>query len=718
MMLNQMEIERLEADLASLGTLDHLAAAAEAWASRLDMLLPPGAITTNQWARNDRYVKGRNELPAKFDFNLTPYVEGIQDACDRPGVRVVAVSGNGRSGKTMGAENQALKRIQHGPFGDMFWYMQSKDAVEDYMEERGEWNLEHHEKIAAKIDHEWKRQSRTRKKIGESQYRWLAASKGTLRGKAAAFIVADEIDAYPARILKGLLTLLRNRQREFGSAALLYLCSHPDAGTTMGIDKIIQDGLRHSWYWSCLHCGKPSSPNPHAKQRMRWNLAELLGETDGVDRVDILRYVKEKSRLICPHCQAPYDNAERLILSRETGAWVQPGQVLIAPKKVDGIERVQDVMGFCIHAFMAPFISIGEAAEEYTAAKFDYDDTDDDENLKTATAFTLGEPYSAPDEDTKLEDWEVIARRMKGGGAYVMGTVPDGVHFLTAFVDVQVDRFVVAVIGWSQGRESWLIDRFEIKQWPAVDGRPAFGQISPFKNLADWTVLEQAVIAQSYPLVRDPSLHLPIARVGVDTGGGDETTNNARLWASAAIARKKDPIPEYRIQLLKGSSYWTGELYGKPRQVTADDRGAALPTPIWERTHVVNRIKVIIAKRTKIGTPGPGMMHAPQDTADKLFKELVSEKLTGDHWIKSGANEMWDQWVGAETLRASLQPERIIESTGLMIDFDRKPPSWARPFKYGVEPGIDTKVRKLVSPYSRMVEVNGGEDGANPYGAV
>src|SRR3546814_14808648 len=79
-----------------------------------------------------------------------------------------------------------------------------------------------------------------------------------------------------------------------------------------------------------------------------------------------------------------------------------------------------------------------------------------------------------------------------------MKTVPPGVLFLTAFVDVQVDRFEVVVIGWNLQRESWLIDRFPIKQWPAFGRHGAFDNISPGLNIDDWDVIEEAVIAAAY----------------------------------------------------------------------------------------------------------------------------------------------------------------------------------------------------------------------------
>ncbi len=220
------------------------------------------------------------------------------------------------------------------------------------------------------------------------------------------------------------------------------------------------------------------------------------------------------------------------------------------------------------------------------------------------------------------------------------------------------------------------------------------------------------MLNQTYPLQRDPTKHLPIARVGIDTGGEDETTTNARLWSAGVIHRKEDPVPEWRILLTKGNAFKKGELYGKPRQVFRDDRGKELEHnaqellgPVWERTILVHQLKKIIRRRQNILVPGPGFMHAPQDLADVYFRELVSEKYISGEWIKEYANETWDAYVAAEVVRASLNPE----DEG--IRWDVRPPVWARPFVPGVDAGIDAKPRKLVSPYQRMLRVNRAEEG-------
>lgn len=673
------------------------------------MLLPSERIGTTQWAIENRYIKGRDEQKARWRADLTPYVIGIQDACDMAGVRVVAVKGNARSGKTVGFENHALKRMQHGPYGDMFWYMQSKDDVLDYMEERGEWMLENHEEIAQKVDTLYRRNARDRKRIGASLARWMAATAKTTRGKGAPLIIADEIDAYAKKIMKGILTLLMNRQREFGSAALLLLASHPDAAP-FGIEAVLQQSRRHLWWWLCPYrrCREASSPAAEAPIRMNWNLSELLKITEDIEYEERLAVIAKDVRLICPHCGKPIDNDMRLEMSAETGTWVQPQQKLVGPKQVSGAHVVDKIMGFAIHGFMTPFVDISEAAHEFTTAKLEFDDTRDDTQLKEVTVKTLGEAYKGAEEKLKIDNWKTVKNRMTNGGSYLLRTVPRGVHFLTAFVDVQGDRFEVRVIGWSQARESWLIDAFSLREWHSPDDPERnLENLAPFQRLADWSILEDAVLHQSYPLVDRPAWHLPIAKMAIDQRGFDEEgQNNAREWAANAINRDQDPIPEWQVLLHAGSRHKTGELYGIPKQVMKDDRGRVMESRgVWERYPNVHKIKRLIASRMQIQSPGPGFMHAPMNLRDHYFRELTAESLVNDEWLTKGRNETWDGWVACETARASLQPER----QGL--DFEKAPPVWARPFRPGLDAGIDAEPRKLVSQYARLAALNADADG-------
>lgn len=645
-------------------------------------------------------MPGPDGRKVKWNLDLTPYIEGIQDACDIPMVRVVAVKGPARSGKTVAAENRAFKHWMYGPSVNVLWYMQSNDDIDDYVEERVEWLLSEHEQINAKIRWNDRRNSRRRKRIGGMLARWLAATKGTTRGKAAPLIIADEIDGYTAAVRKSILTRLINRQREFGVGALAYICSHPDEGPTEGIDAVLRTSTQHFWWWQCENCGGHSSPSPGTEHQMRWNVGDVMSAHADLERGALLDRVQAEAALICPHCEHEVrDDPEGFVGSEryrmnQTGRWVQPHQEIDDFGALVGQAMIAENMGFSIHGFMSPFVTIGGLAREWVEAKLESDFSGNETGLKEVVVKSLGETFFGADAEKQIEDFQVVERRLKDS-PYLTKTVPAGCQFLTAFVDIQGDRFEVRVIGWSVGRESWLIDAFPIKQAPGHD------TIDPFHKLSDWTVLEDAVLRQTYPLADQPHLHLPIARVVIDTGGGDETTVNARRWASSVIGRKKDPVPDWRLLLTKGGSRKTGELYGKPRKEQYDDQGRKLDAAVWERTINVHDLKGIIALRMKIEVPGPGRMHMPIDLKQRYARELCAEQIINGDWIKTYRfNETWDAWVACEVARETLQPERE------GIDWMRAPPIWAKPFEVGKERGIDTNTRKRATYWERLQKLN------------
>lgn len=695
------ELRNLEARQTALAENRLYAPASDALRDSLSLALPPELISTTQCAIDHRYISAPDGSKTKWSLELTPYAEGIQDACDIPFVRIVAVKGPARSGKTVAAENLAFKHWMFGPSVNVLWYMQSNDDIDDYIEERVEWMLSEHEVINAKIKWNDRRNARRRKRIGGRMARWLAATKGTTRGKAAPLIIADEIDGYIRAVRKSILTRLINRQREFGVAALAYLCSHPDEGPTEGIDAVLRGTTQHFWWWQCPDCGKASSPSPGTEHHMTWNVAEIMANNADLERAALIDKVEAEAALVCPHCQYEIQDdprgfkfTERFQMN-QTARWVQPQQYMDDHGAVIGEAIVAEQMGFSIHGFMSPFVTIGGLAREWATAKIESDFTGDETGLKEVVVKSLGETFFGSDAEKQIEDYTIVDKRLKEGGGYKQKTVPAGCQFLTAFVDIQGDRFEVRVIGWSVGRESWLIDAFPIKQ------APGFDTIDPFHKLADWSVLEDAVLRQSYPLEDQPHLHLPIARVVIDTGGGDETTVNARRWASSVIGRKKDPVEKYRLLLTKGAASKTAEIYGKPKQFEMDDQGKPLPWAPWERSINVHELKDIIALRMKVEEPGPGRMHLPLDLKPRYTRELCAEQRVNGAWLKTYRfNETWDAWVACEVARETLQPERE------GIDWVNRPPIWAKPFQPGKEKGIDTNTRKRASYWERLRKLN------------
>ena len=647
--------------------------------------------------------------PFPYDTNITPYAEGINDACDHPDVRVIEVKGPTRSAKTVSAESMVLRDATYGPVKNVLWFMQDEDSLNDYIDERGEEQLMIHPEVSEKIDWTDRKNGRKRKVVGKALWLWRPATARALRAKAAPIIVADEIDAYQKKIRDAIMTLVTSRQEEFGSAAKAYICSHPDAGPDGGIDLLLRDSLLHLWFVQCPHCKGASSPAAEVvdwgKQRMNWNVPGMMGKAEEMERTDFLDMVEREVELVCPHedCGALFSPAEARALMK-TGRWLQQHQDILPDGTVTGVPRVAKVMGFVIHAFMAPFVKMDSTARDWAAAMLNYQNTGLDTHLREVVVKKLGETPMAAAKEEQMEGWKVVQARIQA--PYEIKTVPFGVRFLTAFVDIQGDRFEVRVIGWDLAKQSWLIDAYQIKQWPAMDGRGAFDNIDPGNRLADWDVLLPAVIRASYPLASNPQRKeaglpehfLPIAKTVINASGQPGATNNARLWTSAKISAQE--IQSYQVMLMQGNANRKSELYGKPRQVTFDDKGRPLTTPVWERTPNVHELKRLISLRMKIDTPGPGRMNMPMAISPRYYQELTAEHVVNGVWVQRYVrNETWDGWVACEVAREALKPDRPEIWEGDL-------PAWACPKPRG-QVG-ENVLSPQVSAFDRLKQINSG----------
>jgi phage terminase large subunit GpA-like protein len=701
-----LELERRN---VALDSRKFTAKAADVVRSRLDMLLPAESISTLKFAQDGFIYPNRNREKAKLDMTRTPYLCGIMNAMDTPGVQKVAVQGSSRVGKTTSWEVKVAKQLKYGPVMNITFFMQTKDDLVSYVDERLDWTLRNIDEIKAKIDPNDSRNSRFRYMVGGTLFQLFQASQSTLRGKAAPLMGIDEVDGMPMSVCAGIEVLIENRQRDYKGNSLAYFASHPDRGPQHGISKIISNGLRHLWYFRCLNCHEAVSfakEADDAGNRMNWNIGTLMARIEDMDRVPFLEMIQRETRLVCPHCGSMFNDADRLRMSNG-GTWLQPDQKLLSDGTVDGAPRIGRSMGFIIHAFMSPMVEIGKLALEWAAAKLTFDQTGDDRELREVEVKSLGMVYGGGEVLEQVDGPKVVQARLTAG--YELRTVPHGVQFLTAFVDVQGDRFPVRVIGWDINLRSWLIDAYDIKSPSAIPGqRSAYDNIDPAGRLRDWDEIEHGVLNQTYPLQRDPTLFLGIARTCVNAAGMPGVTDKARQWNANLLARQMrrtdgPRIEPWRIRLFQGSASKKGETYGRPRQIMLDDRGKALAVPVYEVTPNVHMIKRIIARRMKIEDPDkPGRMFLPARLAPRYVKELTAEKLINDEWIAQGFNETWDGWVACELARAGVAPDRAD------IDWRNKPPAWATPMPRGKI--LEGESKAKVGYYDRLAALNAPDD--------
>jgi phage terminase large subunit GpA-like protein len=666
-MSHHQQLLELERELTLIAGGGQFANPRRLWADQLDALWPTEDISTHDVAVQYRVLPadgGTEEVPYRED--LTPHLKGVHDAFDDPTKRIIAIKGPARAGKTIAAENFLLKVGMYGPPRNVLWYMHSEPDVRRYVDERVDFFLRHHGDLWHKRDRA-KAPKWNLRRVDGGLWEWLAANDSTTRARSAALIIADEVDAMRPKIRDAWVTLAKNRQREYGNQAKMFIASHPDAGPLFGIDSILVDSDMRVRMGICPSCGHRigAAREVAVERRMVWNMADLMKRGEDMPRDELLDFIAEQVRLVCPLCKGLITNDERLQM-RFDAEWMGRGQSIAPDETIIGDLEPREIAGFVFHAVDAPFDSLGEIAKQWAGAKIEADETGSTANLKEVTVKTIGETFLEDDVASRPRIWKEVKARLVDTG-YAMRTVPRGVDFLVAFVDVQGDRFEPGIIGFSRNIESWLIDRYSARQ---MEG---FHDIRPGDRLGDWDVLEE-VLRQTYPLNDGSGKHLGIAKLCVDTGGVPGVTDNARKWLANIQSRPVNPIAPWRISLQKGDAHTKGEFIGPYRKIEADAAGRPLPVAVGERTVNVTEVKKLIANRMEIEEPGPLRMHLPSDVTDAMVRELVAETYVNGLWISRGRNELWDIWVGAEVGRRLLAPENR------QIDWENDRPVWATPF--------------------------------------
>jgi phage terminase large subunit GpA-like protein len=661
-----IELRKLTRELRDLNEGQAFPDVRQLCRDQLDSVRPAEDISSADVAEEHRMFRAPGGVKVKFSFAKAPYLREIHDAMDDPTKSVIVVKGPARCGKTSAAENFLLKVGMYGPSRNVLWYMHAEPELRRYMRERGEPLLKDHEELWEKVETVGGRSAWNLKTIDGATWEWLPANDSTTRQRSAALVVGDEIDAMRPEIGDAIVTLIKNRQREVGAFGKAFLCSHPDRGPQFGIDHLLLDTDMRVRIWTCPDCAHLMSPAVEAPagRRITWNMGDLMKFGDDMPRDELLEYVAEHVFLTCPNCKAKIGNDTRLELDA-AGVWMGKGQTIDKHENIVGDRVAIDQAGFIIHAFMAPFVTLGGLAKEYAGAMLHKLTTGSDALLRQVNVKSLGETHRDEDPAAKPKIWaEVKAAHLDP--SYVMGEIPEGVDFLTAMSDTHGGSFETGVWGWRRNRECWLIDRFSLKQ------RMGMRDIRPGENIEDWDVLEY-VLGLTYPLNDGSGRHLGIAKMAVDTGGVPGVTENARIWAANLLASGR--APSWRIMLSKGDYDLKGAFYGVTHKILEDKAGRPLPVPVLERVVNVTEVKRMMSARLEILEPGPNYLHLPSDVTDAHVRELCSEVFLNDLWVKiERRNETWDTLIMSEVARALLAPDNVA------IDWVHDRPIFAVPF--------------------------------------
>ncbi|HDD9208666.1 TPA: phage terminase large subunit family protein [Escherichia coli] len=408
-----------------------------------------------------------------------------------------------------------------------------------------------------------------------------------------------------------------------------------EAPPTTGILSLYNRGDRRRWYWPCPHCGEYFQPCGDV----------VAGFRDIADPV----LASEAAHIQCPSCSGRIMPEQKRELNGR-GVWLRDGESINADGSRYGDPRRSRIASFWMEGPAAAYQTLSQLVYKLLTAEQEYETTGSEETLKTVINTDWGLPY-LPRASMEQRKSELLEQRAE---PVPSRSVPDGVNFLVATVDVQAGRhrrFVVQVTGYGSRGERWIIDRYNITQSLRGDSDGESQRIDPASYPEDWDVLLTDVFHKSWPLASDPSQQMRLMAMAVDSGGEDGVTDNAyKFWRRC----RRDGLGK-RIYLFKGDSIRRAKLISRTFPDNTGRTGrraqAAGDVPLWllQTDALKDRVNNALWR----DSPGPGYVHFPDWLGSWFYDELTYEERSSDgKWSKPGrgANEAFDLMVYAEAL--------------------------------------------------------------------
>lgn len=638
------------------------------WRDALQLLLPPIRETVDEYAAAHRLLPARSGTGTMpWSHDEAPYlIAPMRDLTSYQYTTEVIV-GPGQCGKTAVAENALLHAVARQA-RNILWYMQTDAGIESYVKSRVNPMIEMHEVLSSRIGQRPEDNGQHFKKFIGMWVQLLSATYSNLINKSAPLIIADEWDAW-VESLGDPKALLDVRRQYYGRASMLLAISHADRARGLdpqkdwqkGIMSLYRDSTRFMWYWPCPHCGAYSSPAPLAKRVMT-----LEYQLDGT-----LDEIEQGAHLKCAVNGCIIEDRHRRAMNLR-GKWVGVGQEIDEDGVITGELAPNNAAGYWIVGVMSAFLldGIGGLARDLVKAEREFEISGDATTLKEVTVKKIGVPYTLRGPVGSI-DAEALAERALSE-TQPLGVVPEGVRFLTCWIDVQVAHFEVLVRGWGVDKESWVIDKSRVPADTATDATA-------------WYNLLEGLLKKRWPLQTDAAKGMGLRALGFDSQGAPGTWDRAgEVWRKL---RATGFVRNYGN--LDGRDVWsviptqgTGRPDAQRLRVNypdnqRKDKKQAARGNIPVAQFQPDQFKDNLAGQLRHTLPGPGYVHIPAALRSKEpphvnFEQLVSEvRAATGRWTKPHQgvrNEMLDLMVGTHVL-AHLH--------GLARVNWNSPPSWA-----------------------------------------
>lgn len=512
-----------------------------------DVLIPPPRMSLSEWATSYLYLSPEaSALPGRFRFDRAIFQKEVFDELSNPLTRKVVIMAASQTMKTQSLLAY-IGFIMHLDPAPILVVQPTIKMSKSFSKDRIDTMIRDVKFLRERVSDSKKRDggNTSMHKLfpGGALTIATANSPSDLAARPVRYLFLDETDRYEPTSEGDPIQIASARTTTFFNSKTV-LVSSPGDEEISRINHEYNLSDKRIFMVPCHVCGED--------QELSWKQVKWQ---DGNPYT---------AHYYCRGCETPWTDQQRN-QNVMKGRWVKTNPA-------------SPIAGFHISALYSSFKTIPEIAAEFIAVK------DDPEQLKVFVNTRLAETWKSDATAVGEIQW---LNRMED---YTPERIPDGVLFITAGLDVQVDRLEMEVVGWGVGDESWSLEYF------VIQGDPT----SP----TPWMQLD-GILSTIY--TRADGVKMKINATCIDTGG--TATQDVINFCAKNGSRNVFPIKGIAgprpIMLKKSRHFRKGGRFYPVGVDTAKER---------------------LYQQLKIDKPGPGYCHFPDRYGDEYFQGLTSEK--------------------------------------------------------------------------------------------
>lgn len=549
-----------------------------------------------EYIENKRLMPPNSPCPGFYDSSYTPYwIEPMENMSPASPIRHTSIMKAVQTGATTGVLENPIAFYVGAQPSDIQYISATKDNLKKWVIKKLDPLIDScglRFLIDKQTDNKKSRrtgdQMLLKEFLGGTLLMGSAQTPTDMRQDSVKILLRDEIDGAPTLLTTGegnWLDVSEGRTFAFGNRAKIIDVSTPTEYDISNIRRMYEAGDQRKFLVPCPFCGE--------YQELQWGDEDTksgLKADTKAGKVISVYYA-------CQRCGEAIRNSHKTYMLSK-GRW--------APTAISDSEYRRS---YHISTLYSP---IGMVSWEQIYAKYIKAQKDPADGMRSFTNLILGLPYKEIGKRINPRD---ISR-----GTYARGTVPEGVLFLTASVDVQKGvkkdpkkppRLEMEVCGHGLGYRTWSIDHKVIKG--SVD--------DPFDGA--WQELRELFLKEKMVFRRKDGIVIPLKIMLIDSQYLPNVVYQFCEFNTANMFAIKG-FKDFSIKKDKDTDEATSRDYNRFKlSKSGEHRFYNIATVFYKQMLFYNL-------RVQRQNPGPqkrGFCEFPEDYPDEYFDQLTAEQM-------------------------------------------------------------------------------------------